>query len=133
MIVLGIQKIPIQGVIAKGMSDIDSDENERRIDEYIARKSRIVTAKEFEGAGKVLIYNKNKVVPNKPGKFGPVIEYTVRELSGIERVVNASAVSLINGLRTRLNEKPKGQDVPLLIKKSGTGTETRYIVEHANN
>jgi hypothetical protein len=117
------------------MSNINNndDENERRIDDYIARKSRIVTAKEFEGPGKVLVFNKNKVVPDKPGKFGPVIEYTVRELSGIERIVNASAVSLINGLRTRLKEKPIGQDVPLLVKKSGTGTDTRYIVEHANN
>ena len=115
------------------MSNINNDENERQIDDYLARKSRIVTAKEFEGNGKVLVFNNNKVVPDKPGKFGPVIEYTVRELSGIERIVNASAVSLINGLRSRLKEKPTGTDVPLVVKKTGVGTDTRYVVEHANN
>jgi hypothetical protein len=29
-------------------------------------------------------------------------------------------------------EKPKGTDVKLLVKKSGTGMDTRYTVEHAN-
>lgn len=112
---------------------MNQDDIEREIDNYIALKSRIVASKEFEGGGKVLIFNSKNVVPNKPGKYGTVIEYTVKELrSGIERIVNASAVSLINGLRTRLREKPIGTDVPLLIKKSGTGTDTRYIVEHAN-
>jgi hypothetical protein len=48
---------------------------------YIARKSRIVTAKEFDGNGKILVFNKSKVNPNANGKFGPVIEYTVKELS----------------------------------------------------
>jgi hypothetical protein len=111
---------------------MQQDENERKINEYIARKSRIVTAREFEGNGKTLILNSSRVTPDKPGKFGPVIEYVVKELSGIERVVNASAVSLISGLQDRLKEKPAGTDVKLLIKKSGVGTETRYTVEHVN-
>ena len=101
------------------MSNINISENERKIDDYIARKSRIVTAKEFEGNGKVLVFNSNKVNPNATGKFGPVIEYTVRELSGIERIVNASAVSLIRGIQDRLKEKPQGTDVRLLVKKTG--------------
>jgi hypothetical protein len=110
------------------------EENERQIDEYIARKSRFVSSKEYEGNGKVLIFNSKKINPNAQGKFGPVIEYTVREPNnGIERSVNASAISLIRGLRERLREKPSGIDVPLLVKKSGVGTETKYVVEHAGN
>jgi hypothetical protein len=130
---LSLHKRSVQEVNATRMSNANNDENERQIDDYLARKSRIVTAKEFEGNGKIFVFNNNKVVPNKPGKFGPVIEYTVRELSGIERIVNASAVSLINGLRTRLKEKPTGTDVSLVVKKTGIGTDTRYVVEHANN
>lgn len=93
-----------------------------------------MTAKEYEGNGKVLVFNATKVNPNASGKFGPVIEYTVKEpSSGIERTVNASAVSLIRGIQDRLKEKRQGADVKLLIRKSGTGTETRYVVEHADN
>ena len=111
-----------------------NSENERKINEYIARKSRIVTAREFEGVGKYLVFNSNRVNPDAKGKFGPVIEYTVKETpSGIERVVNASAVSLINSIQSRLKEKPAGTDVKLLVKKSGTGTETRYTADHVNN
>jgi hypothetical protein len=110
------------------------EENERQIDEYLARKSKFVSAKEYEGNGKVLVFNSKKVNPNAQGKFGPVIEYTVTEPNnGIERTVNASAVSLIRGLRERLREKSSGIDVPLLVKKTGTGTDTKYVVEHANN
>jgi hypothetical protein len=114
------------------MSTLDLSENERKINEYIARKSRFVSAREFEGNGKVLVFNSAKVNPNANGKFGPVIEYTVKELSGIERIVNASAVSLISGLQSRLKEKPTGTDVPLLVKKTGIGTDTKYVIEHAN-
>jgi hypothetical protein len=118
----------------KEMSNINATENERKIEDYIARKSRILTAKEFDGNGKVLVFNSSKVNPNASGKFGPVIEYTVKEQpSGIERIVNASAVSLIRGLQEKLREKQQGTDVPLLVKKTGMGTETRYVVEHANN
>jgi hypothetical protein len=108
------------------------DENERKINDYIAGKSRIISSREFDGNGKVLIVNSAKVTPDKPAKFGSVIEYIVKELSGIERVINASAVSLINGLQSRLNERPKGTDVKLLIKKTGNGAERRYTVEHTN-
>jgi hypothetical protein len=114
------------------MSSVSETENERRINEYIARKSRIVSAKEFDGNGKVLIFNSNKVKPDHQGKFGVVVQYIVKELSGIEREVNASAVSLITGIQGKLREKPAGTDVKLLIKKSGSGTDTRYVVEHAN-
>jgi hypothetical protein len=108
-------------------------ESERIVDEYLARKSRFVPAREYEGNGKVLLFNSTKVRLNQQGKFGPVIEYTVREPGiDVERIVNASAVTLITGLRARLREKPSGTDVPLLIKKTGMGTETKYLVEHAN-
>jgi hypothetical protein len=110
------------------------EENERQIDEYLARKSRYVSGKEYEGNGKVLIFNSSKVKPNAQGKFGPVIEYTVKEPnSGVERVVPASAVSFITGVRLRLREKPPGTDVPLFIKRTGIGTDTKYVVEHATN
>jgi hypothetical protein len=111
------------------MSNVD--ENERKINDYIARKSRVVTAKEFEGNGKVLVFNSNRVKPDHPGKFGPIVQYIVKELSGIEREVNASAVSLITGIQSRLKERPSGTDVKLLVKKSGVGTDARYITEHA--
>ena len=115
-------------------SRMSSDENERQIDEYIARKSRFVSAKEYEGNGKVLIFNSKKVTPNAQGKFGPVIEYTVREPNNsIERTVNASAITLIRALRERLREKPSGTDVPLLVKKTGVGTDTKYVVDYAGN
>ena len=110
------------------------EESERQIDEYLARKSRYVSGKEYEGNGKVLIFNSSKVKPNAQGKFGPVIEYTVREPNtGVERIVPASAVSLITGVRTRLRDKPQGIDVSLLIKRSGVGADTKYVVEHAGN
>jgi hypothetical protein len=110
------------------------EESERQIDEYLARKSRYVSGKEYEGNGKVLIFNSAKVKPNAQGKFGAVIEYTVREPnSGVERIVPASAVSLITGVRTRLRDKPPGTDVPLSIKRTGTGPETKYVVDHAGN
>lgn len=103
------------------------------IEEYLARKSRFVSSKEFEGNGKTLLFNSNRINPNTQGKFGLVIEYTVKEPnSGIERVVNASAATLIRGLQHRLKERPSGTDVPLIITKTGTGTDTRYAVEHAN-
>jgi hypothetical protein len=110
------------------------DNNERQIQEYIARKSRFVSAREFEGNGKVLIFNSGKVNPNAQGKFGPVIEYTVREPnSAIERIVNASAISLISGLQVRLKERQPKTDVPLLVRKMGTGTDTKYVIEHATS
>lgn len=92
-----------------------------------------MSAKEFDGNGKVLIFNSNKVKPDHPGKFGTVVQNIVKELSGIEREVNASAVSLITGIQSKLKEKPQGTDIQLLVKKSGAGTDTRYIVEHASN
>lgn len=108
------------------MSTVDG-----QIEEYLARKSRFVSSKEFEGEGKTLIFNSNRINPNAQGKFGRVIEYTVKEpASGIERVVNASAATLVRGLQQRLKEKPAGTDVALHIKKSGTGTDTKYVVEH---
>jgi hypothetical protein len=108
----------------------NKSESEQLVDDYLARKSRFVPAREFEGSGKILLFNSEKVKLNKEGKFGPVIEYTVREVgSGIERVVNASAVTLISGLRARLREKPSGIDVPLLIKRSDVGTDTKYVAK----
>jgi hypothetical protein len=116
------------------VSSENNNDNERQIDEYLARKSRFVSGREYEGNGKVLIFNSSKVKPNVQGKFGQVIEYIVREPnSGVERVVPASAVTLITGLRTRLREKPPATDVSLLVKRTGTGTDTKYVVEHAGN
>jgi hypothetical protein len=113
------------------MSNTES-ENERLISEYIAQKSRFVGAKEYEGSGKILIFNSTKVKPNHPGKYGNVVQYIVKEPSGIEREVNAGAVSLITGIQGKLREKPSGTDVKLNIKKTGVGLDTRYVVEHAN-
>jgi hypothetical protein len=108
------------------------NETERLVDDYLARKSKFVSAKEFEGNGKVLLFNSKQVTFNEKGKFGPVVEYAVKEVgSGIERIVNASATTLIRGLRARLSEHPAGNDIPLLVKRYGTGMDTKYVVEHA--
>ena len=109
------------------------DEKERELDEYIARKSKIVSAREFEGEGKVLIFNTEKCTPNKQGKFGPVVEYVVKSVpAGIERIVNASAITLITEVRDRLKERPKGTDVKLRVNKSGSGMDVKYKAEHVN-
>jgi hypothetical protein len=114
-------------------NSMNVNESEQLVDDYLARKSRFVSAKEYEGNGKVLIFNSKKVRFNEEGKYGPVLEYTVKEVgSGIERIVNASATTLIRGLRARLSEHPAGNDIPLLVKRYGTGMDTKYVVEHVN-
>jgi hypothetical protein len=132
MIVLFITTRTMQEVNRKRMSNVS--ESERIVDEYLARKSRFVPAREYERNGKVLLFNSAKVRLNQQGRFEPVIEYTVTEPGlNVERIVNASAITLITGLRARLREKPSGTDVPLLIKKTGVGTDTKYVVEHATS
>ena len=59
------------------------------------------------------------------------VQYIVKEMSGIEREVNATAISLITGIRSRLKEKPPGTDVPLMVRKTGVGSDVRYLTEHA--
>jgi hypothetical protein len=107
---------------------------EAQIEEFLTRKSRIVSTKEYEDNGKTLIFNSSRINPDAKGKFGSVIDYTVKEpSSGIERVASTSAITLIRGLQNGLKEKLPGTDVPLLIKKSGEGTQTKYVVEHARS
>ena len=110
---------------------IEDQEKERKIQEYIAKKSKFVGSREFEGNGKILIFNSNGEKLNPNGKFGEVMEYEVKELSGVTRTVTAGAVSLLIGIRTKLRDKPKGSDVKLHVRKTGAGTQP-YIVEYAN-
>ena len=49
------------------MSNIDDDEH--KFNEYIARKSKFVNSREFEGNDKVLIFNSSKKKHNPNGKI----------------------------------------------------------------
>ena len=114
------------------MSDNNISDSERIVDDFIAQKERFVPAREFEEEGKTLVFNSAKVRVNKEGKFGSVLEYTVKEVgSGIERIVTAQAKTLVKGLRQKLRERQTGTDVPLHVKRTGEGTKTVYVVEHA--
>jgi hypothetical protein len=50
----------------------------------------------------------------------------------MERTVNASALSYVNSVEEILGQRPSGTDVKLRIKKSGTGSDTRYTAESVN-
>jgi hypothetical protein len=61
------------------------------------------------------------------------MQYTVYDPEyGMERIVNASALSYVDAVESKLNEKPFGTDVKLRIKKTGIGSETRYSAESVN-
>jgi hypothetical protein len=53
------------------------------------------------------------------GKFGSVPQYTVYDVElGMERFVNASALSYLDAVEEKLGQKPSGTDVKLRIKKN---------------
>ena len=68
----------------------EDEEASRKIDEFIAENSKFVSAKEFEGEGKV--FEILKVEPGAKGKFGPVVQFLVKEPNSTrERIWNASS------------------------------------------
>ena len=110
------------------MSSENDDANWRDIDDYIASKSKYVGSAEYEGNGKVLIFNSNRKDPHHKGKWGEDVQFIVKEpTSGIEREVNTTAISLIGGVKEKLRGK-EGKDVKLLIKKK----DNKYVVDYAN-
>ncbi len=57
----------------------EDEEASRKISEFIAENSKFVSAKEFEGAGKV--FEILKVDPGAKGKFGPWYSSLSRNLT----------------------------------------------------
>lgn len=110
------------------------DERKRKLDKFRAAKSKLVSAKEYDNpAGKILVFNSNKCIPDFQGKFGSVVQYTVYDPElAVERVVNASALSYVNAVEEILAQRPSGTDTKLKIKKTGTGSDTRYTAESVN-
>jgi hypothetical protein len=107
------------------------DERKRKLDRFRAAKSKLVSAKEYDNpTGKILVFNSNKCVPDFQGKFGSVVQYTVYDPElGMERTVNASALSYVNAVEEILAKKPSGTDVKIRLKKTGSGSDTRYTGE----
>jgi hypothetical protein len=118
------------------MTAIEYSEQERanKMDRFRASKSKFVRATEYDSPqGKVLVFNSKKCNPDFQGKFGQVVQYTVYDPDmGSERIVNASALSYVDAVETKLKERPFGQDVRLRIKKTGVGSDTRYNAELLN-
>jgi len=114
--------------------EYSEEEYSRKMDRFRAAKSKLVRANEYDGSsGKVLVFNRRKSIPDFQGKFGQVVQYTVYDPEfGIERTVNASALSYVDAVEARLKERPFGVDVKLRIKKTGIGSDTRYSADHVN-
>ena len=110
------------------------DERRRRLAKFRASKSKLVSAKEYDNpTGKVLVFNSSKCNPEYQGKFGSVVQYTVYDPElGMERIVNASALSYVDAVEEILARMPSGTDVKIKIKKTGTGSETRYSADLVN-
>jgi hypothetical protein len=120
-------------VICNTSSDYSEEERKRKLDRFRAAKSKLVRASEYTEAGKVLVFNKRKSIADFPGKFGSVMQYTVYDPDlGVERIVNASALSYVDAVEAKLAEKPAGTDVKLRIKKTGNGSDARYGAEFVN-
>ena len=105
----------------------EDEEASRKIDEFIAENSKFVSAKEFEGEGKV--FEILKVDPGAKGKFGPVVQFLVKEPnSTTERIWNASSTGALLAVNTLLKKGVKVQR----IRKTGLGSDTKYFAEAAS-
>ena len=116
---------------AMAAASYTEDERKRRLAKFIASKSKLVSAKEYDNpAGKMLVFNSSKCNPDYQGKFGSVVQYTVYDPElGMERIVNASALSYVNAVEEILAQKPSGTDVKIKVKKTGSASDTRYTAE----
>jgi hypothetical protein len=114
--------------------EYSEQERSQKLDRFRATKSKLVRASEYDNPqGKVLVFNSKKSIPDFQGKFGQVVQYTVYDPElGIERIVNASALSYVDAVEAKLKERPFGTDVKLRIKKTGIGSDTRYTAEFVN-
>ena len=105
----------------------EDQEASRKISEFIAENSKFVSAKEFEGAGKV--FEILKVDPGAKGKFGPVVQFLVKEPnSTAERIWNASSTGALLAVNALLKKGVKVQR----IWKTGLGSDTKYFAEAAS-
>lgn len=109
------------------------DERIRKLNKLRAEKSKIVRTQEYDNpAGKVLVFNAAKSDPEFAGRFGKVCKYVVHDPEyNTERTVMASAMSYVDAVETVLSQKPFGQDVRIRVKRTGTGSDTRYSAEAA--
>jgi hypothetical protein len=119
---------------SKMASNDTNDERKRKLDRFRAAKSKLVSAKEYDNpSSKVLVFNSSKSIPDFQGKFGSVVQYSVYDPDmGMERIVNASALSYVNAVEEILTQKPSGTDVKIRVKKTGSGSDTRYTGEFVN-
>ena len=103
----------------------EDDEASRKIDDFIAENSKYVSAKEFEGEGKV--FEILKVEPGVKGKFGPVVQFLVKDGTR-DRIWNASSTGALLAVNTLLKRGVKKQK----IRKTGLGSDTKYFAEAAS-
>ena len=109
--------------------DNNDEERRKKIREFIAKKSKFVTSKEFEGECKVFQFYSNKTDPDAQGKFGAVVQYVVTEPnSTAERIWNASAIGAIRAVENKIDE---GKTL-LKIRKTGSGSDTKYFADAVN-
>lgn len=115
------------------MSSSAQDERNRKLNKLRAERSRIVRTQEYDNpSGKVLVFNAAKSDPEHTGRFGKVCKYVVHDPEyNTERTVLASAMSYVYAVETLLSQKPFGQDVRIRVKRTGTGSDTRYPAEVA--
>jgi hypothetical protein len=112
---------------SNGNQDREDEEASKKIDEFIAENSKFVSAKEFEGEGKV--FEILKVEPGAKGKFGPVVQFLVKEPNSTrERIWNASSTGALLAVNTLLKKGVKVQR----IRKTGLGSDTKYFAEAAS-
>lgn len=112
---------------SNGNQPREDEEDSRKIDEFIAENSKFVSAKDFEGEGKV--FEILKVEPGAKGKFGPVVQFLVKEpKSTRERIWNASSTGALLAVNALLKKGVKKQR----IRKTGLGSDTKYFAETAS-
>lgn len=98
----------------------------KKIDEFIARKKKFVSAKEFEGKGKVFNFNLDKINYDFESKFGKCVQYILNEPnSTIERTWNASSIKANDTLKPLLDA---GKTL-LRIWTTGSGFAVEYHAE----
>jgi hypothetical protein len=96
----------------------------RKVREFIATKSKFVSSKEFEGEGKVMEIL--DVDPDAQGKYGPVVQYKVREPNiNAERIWNCASIGALKAVHDKLE-----QGINMMrIRKTGSGSDTKYFAE----
>ena len=97
----------------------------KKVKDFIAQKSKFVSANEFAGNGKtldILDYS------NADGKYGPVLQVKFRDpRNNRERIWNISGVRAAKAIEPLLQ-----QDIRLMhVWTTGNGTDTMYYAKDA--